>query len=179
MSLDINRSKMILNIQHNIGPEHWEFAWTKIADEMKNSIVSCVLKTSFNESITLDNVKDICQQLIIEYESTIVALKNHHSPHPESINPDTNLCLSNFLRDIMEINNKTMTIMQQMLDKCKCCEEHTIHNTTDINYCNSYDMSNQCSCLCLCKKMSISLKSALNNEYPLQVKGKLWKKNSY
>lgn len=164
MTSDINHNNIILNIQHNIGPDHWEFAWTKLADEMKKSIVSRILKTSFHTNISLENVKDICRQLINNYENTIIALKNHHSPHPNGVNPDTNLCLSNFLRDIMEINDKTMIIMKEYLDECKCCEEH-------IENC-------QYSCLCICKKMSMCLKSALSNECPLQVKGKLWQRKN-
>jgi hypothetical protein len=167
MTSDTNHNNIILNIQYTIGPDNWEFAWTKLADEMKKSIVSRILKTSFHTNISLENVKDICRQLINNYENTIVALKNHHSPHPDSIDPHTNLCLSNFLRDIMEIDTKTMIIMKEYLDECKCCEQHTTVNM------------NKYSCPCICKKMSITLKTALTDEEPLQVKGKYWKKKKF
>ena len=164
---DINRNNMIFNIQNNIGQEHWEFAWTKLADEMKNTKLSRSLKTIFNQNISLENVKDICHQLITDYEITIIALKNHHSPHSDSNDPDTNLCLSNFLRDIMEIDSKTITIMKDYIDKCKCCEQHTTVDNTKY------------SCPCICKEMSITLKTALTDEEPLQVKGKYWMKRIF
>ena len=159
-------------------------AWMGVAIKVRKSTVAQILGTEFNLKPSLSDVLTIEKEVSNEYNQTLKSLRNYGS-----LRKGSNLCYTNFMRDMMEIPDLAMIRMRRILAECKCCEKHQSrrplcqekkrHQPPDyISDAPDYISDGlECNdCQCVCRGFSRRVESALLGEYPLNINGQLWER---
>ena len=168
-------------IGEKVGPENVALAWIFVGIESRKSPAAQTLRTGFNLKPTLSEVLELSKELYTEYDQAVKSLRNHGGFQGRV----SNLCLANFLRDMMEIPNLAMIRMRRILAECKCCEKHQSCRPVcqEMKRLPGYDIFRAQipgwdDCKCTCRSLSRQLERALTGELPLEVNGQLWERTN-
>lgn len=184
------RYEAMNKISKELDPESYASAWSLVAVEIKKGIIPRLLRTGFRLKPTLKEVLGIYQEISDEFTNVMRALKNHGSENRTSdgkfkknyAKRESNLCFTNFMRDMMEIPDLTMIKMRRVLAECNCCRRHMMRRsccqrtTYNPDYPDIYGQIHD-NCKCACRSFSRHLERALTDEMPLEVKGQLWERS--
>ena len=173
--------KRLAKIRDTIDPSHYALAWTLVGIEVRKSNVCQVLATGFNLIPSFAEAIAICKEICEEYETVLNALQNHGTRFSFDDENIRTFCLTNFIRDLKEINSLALITLRRVLAQCKCCEKHRSRRPLcqekkrQPGY-NIHDCSAEVSrCKCLCRLFSRTFEQALTSECPLEVNGQAWR----
>jgi len=168
-------------IGEKVGPENVALAWIFVGIESRKSPAAQTLQTGFNLKPTLSEVLELSKELYTEYDQAVKSLRNHGGFKGRA----SNLCLVNFLRDMMEIPNLAMIRMRRILAECKCCAKHQSCRPAcqEMKRLPGYNIFHAPipgwdDCECACRSLSRQLEKALTGEFPLEVNGQLWERTN-
>ena len=178
-------------ITKNLSPACYASAWSLVAAEVKKGTICRLLHTGFRLKPSVDEVLGIYAEISDEFTRVWYVLKNHGSANRTSdgkfkknfAESESNLCFTNFLRDLMEIPDSTMIKMRRVLAECDCCRRHMMRRPScqRTSYNPAYpDIYGEVEhkCKCACRLFSRHLERALSDQMPLEVKGQLWERQT-
>ena len=152
----------------------------RVAIEFRKSPVAEMLRTGFNLNPSLEEVLEIGTELTTEFDQVMKRLIDIGVYYSSQ----ANLCIVNFIRDMIEIPNLAMIRMRKILAECKCCAKHQSRRPLcqEKKREPDYDIHTQPipgwdDCKCTCRHFMRKLEQALLDEFPLEVNGQLWERS--
>ena len=168
-----------LSSQETQNKKNVALSWMRVAIEFRKSPVAEMLRTGFNLNPSLEEVLEIGTELTTEFNQVMKRLIDIGVYYSSQ----ANLCIVNFIRDMMEIPNLAMIRMRKILAECKCCAKHQSRRPLcqEKKRQPGYDIDDgnysEDGCKCTCRHWMRKLESALLGEYPLKVNGQLWERS--
>ena len=160
--------------------ENWLSGWFRIANTANESHVVEMLKRGFEVKPSLAEVLDYCDALNDELAKVYKAIEEKAAT--EVGFSDSNICFTNFVRNMVFIKEPELLSMKGVLAECQCCERHMSRRSlaeaeaeaaAEENQ-NTAEHSDAAACKCPCRHYIRRVEEALANKNPLKINGFIW-----